>query len=76
MKLYNLERSNLIQKDLQEFYIERLKKVYPEYEIFQPISEPDFIIFRKKIGETNFGKLTVGLYRDIRIHYTQLVNLS
>jgi hypothetical protein len=79
MELNNLLRSNSINKILVEVYIERIKTLYPEYRVFVSIGDPDFIIFRKKVGQSTFGQkpnvFTVDITTDVKIHYTQLYQL-
>lgn len=76
MNLDNLIKGNEIAWNLIDTYLLRLRELYPEYEIFPSVSEPDFIIFRKKIGESKFDKFTVDIKTDIKVHYTQLYSIS
>jgi hypothetical protein len=81
MNLQNLLRSNGIDRLLADhLYIERIKKLYPDYQVFIPVSDPDFLIFRKKVGQSTFGVkpniFTVDITADIKIHYTELHKIT
>jgi len=76
MELQNLIQANEIQKGLIETYLPRLKILYTGYEIFQSVITSDYIIFRKTIGQSRFDKFTVDIKTDIKVHYTQLCDLS
>jgi len=80
MELQNLLKAQLIDRTLINSYLERLRRIYVNYHIFVPIDEPDFVIFRKKVGQSTFGQkpnvFTVDITADEKIHYTQLSKLS
>lgn len=79
MDLKNLMTSNEVQRLYVPAYIAKLKVIYPDYEIFESIVHPDFITFRKKVGESKFGDktnaFTVDITADIFVYYAQLYNL-
>lgn len=63
--------------DLQ--LIHKVRDLYPEYEVFNSVSDPDFYIFRKKVGESTFfkekEKFTVPITRNIKVHCSQIIDL-
>lgn len=80
MELKSLLLSNTVDKELaNKMYIERIKKQYTNYQVFIKQSDPDFLYFRKKVGESTFGikpnVFTVDITVDVKIHYTQLYKL-
>jgi hypothetical protein len=80
MNLKALLLANTVDEALvKQHYLEKIKDEYVDYEVFIPIDDSDFIIFRKKVGESRFGEkpnvFTVNITTDIKIHYTQLHKL-
>lgn len=59
--------------------IHRLRELHPEYEIFNSISDSDFYIFRKKVGESTFfkdkEKFIIPITRNIKVHCSQIFEL-
>jgi hypothetical protein len=81
MELRNLLHSQDLDRLLaDQLYIERVKKLYPDYQVFVKQSDPDYLYFRKKVGQSTFGVkpnvFTVDITTDIKVHYTQLCKLS
>jgi hypothetical protein len=75
----SLERLILkISKSDVKDFIPKLKKLYPEYEIFQPVDDLDYLIFRRVLEKSIFykdtgkEKFTVDLYKDIKLHRSEL----
>ena len=67
MDLKHLLQSNLIQWNLQDIYLKRIRSLYPEYNIFHSHNFPQFVSFRLKTDEQIHNHLD-----DVHIHYTQL----
>lgn len=80
MNLKALLLANTVDKELvKQHYLEKIKEECVDYKVFIPVGDPDFIVFRKKVGESKFGEkpnvFTVDITTDIKIHYTQLHKL-
>lgn len=71
MELDNLLRSNKIQWNLIDFYLEKLSVIYHEYFITQSVLEPEFFVFYFK-PDIDGGNYSF----KAKIHYTQLGDLS
>lgn len=80
MDLTNLIQSNEIDRSLIPFYLNRIRIWYPDYQIIDKDSDPDYFYFRKKVGQSTFGVkpnvFTVDITTDIKVHYTQLAKIS
>lgn len=81
MNLQNLLRANEVDRLLADtLYVDRLRRLYPDYQIFVKQSDPEFFYFRKKVGQSTFGVkpniFTVGITKDVKVHYTQLYKLT
>ena len=81
MHLNNLLTSHQVDKRLvKELYLDRVKILYPECEVFIPIDDPDFVILRKKVGHSTFGVkpnvFTVDIKTDVKLHFTELCKLT
>jgi len=81
MELNNLVKSHSIDRLLADnLYIERIKTLYPDYQIFIPVDDPDFLVFRKKVGQSTFGikpnVFTVDITTDVKVHFTQLCKIT
>lgn len=72
----------LILEPIPDFLskLEDLKKEYPDYEIFQSVSDSDYLIFRLIVGFSKFydtynKPFYVNIYQDTRVHYSQIPTL-